>query len=151
MNHRKQLMQQTMPGLLRLIHGLRYVFGQAGQATEQTTMLQIQVLSLLYVYPNSTAKDIGNAMYLSSSATTQLLQRLSEAGWIERKNDATDRRSVRLSLTVTGSEMLHEYRSEKGAKIRDIFSVLTDDELEAFVSAVAKLNNTIQEHKNAND
>lgn len=151
MNHRKQLMQQTMPGLLRLIHGFRYVFGQSGQATEQTTMLQVQVLSLLYVYPNSTAKDIGDAMYLSSSATTQLLQRLFESGWIERKNDVTDRRSVRLSLTEAGSEMLHEYRSEKGAKIRDIFSVLTDDELESFVSTIAKLNNTIQEHKNAND
>lgn len=113
-------------------------------------MLQIQVLGLLHIYPQPTAKDIGDAMYLSSSATTQLLQRLFDAGWIERKNDPTDRRSIRLSLTDKGNEMLQEYRSEKGAKVRDIFSVLTDQELEAFVSAIAKLNNAIQEKKDAN-
>lgn len=113
-------------------------------------MLQIQVLGLLYVYPQSTAKDIGDALYLSSSATTQLLQRLFDAGWVERKNDAIDRRSIRLSLTDQGSTVLHDYRSDKLSSISAVFSVLTDDELQAFVSAIAKLNNAIQENKDAN-
>ena len=113
-------------------------------------MLQVQILGLLRMNPQSTAKDIGDAMYLSSSATTQLLQRLSEAGWIERRNDPADRRSIRLSLTDQGSALLNEYRSEKGDTVRDIFSVLSDQELEAFVSTIAKLNNAIQEKKDAN-
>lgn len=147
---RSQLMQETMPSLLRLIHGFKYVFEQSKDTSQQTTMLQIQVLGLLYVYPNSTAKDIGDALYLSSSATTQLLQRLFEAEWIQRENDMIDRRSIRLSLTDKGSATLQEYRSTNVSKIGNIFSVLTDAELEAFVSTLKKLNDTIKENKDAN-
>lgn len=149
MSSRTQLIRETSTAMTRVMYGFRYAFGQA--AGQKATTLQIQALSLIRLNPRSSAKEIGDSLYLSSSATTQLIQRLVDASMIQRENDPADRRSVNLSLTKKGEAVLRDFGTKHAEKYYRIFEVLTDDELKAFTSALTKLHLIIQEQKNNDD
>ena len=59
---------------------------------------------------SSTPKQIADALGLSTGATTSLVDRLVEAGTIERSAHPTDRRSVLLHLTLSGHRAVKTVR-----------------------------------------
>jgi DNA-binding MarR family transcriptional regulator len=52
--------------------------------------------------------DIGDHLGITSAASSQLLNRLVEEGWVERSEDPDDRRHKLLELTPAGREMVRE-------------------------------------------
>jgi DNA-binding MarR family transcriptional regulator len=53
-----------------------------------------------------TAGDLAGATGLSTAATTTLLDRLEEKGYVQRERDTTDRRKVLARLTSEGERRL---------------------------------------------
>lgn len=143
-NSKQKYIGQILPVFLQVAHGFKYFFNQK---VEKTTMLQIQALGLLFKFPNSSAKELGDYLYLSSSATTQLLDRLFQGGWIARKDDTNDRRIIKLSVTLKGREILQQYGKGKTQDLLNIFATLSETELGNFFAILTKINNRMQAQK----
>ena len=60
------------------------------------TNLQHLVLEGLWYEAGQTAAELGKLLVMDKATLSGVLERLSEAGWIEKRPDAEDRRVVRL-------------------------------------------------------
>jgi DNA-binding MarR family transcriptional regulator len=54
----------------------------------------LRVLDIIYIRGQITAGDLAKATGLTSGSVTALIDRLSNAGYVERRDDDTDRRKV---------------------------------------------------------
>lgn len=71
------------------------------------TNMQHLVLEALWYQDGFTASDLGKNLILDKATLSGVLDRLSEAGWIEKRQDVEDRRVFRL------------YPSEKANQLKD--------------------------------
>lgn len=69
------------------------------------TYTQYITMLTLWEIPTISVKDLGNRLYLDSGTLTPLLKKLESAGFIERKRDPSDERSVIVNITSMGSEL----------------------------------------------
>ena len=74
---------------------------------------------------------------------TQLVNRLAERGWVERRTDPGDGRAVLVALTDDGQEALDRVRAEYRALLHEEMAALDDEEVETLASAVAILDRLI--------
>lgn len=73
--------------------------------------------------------DLADAVILSRSGLTRLVDRLEREGWLERKKCGDDARGAFAVLTEAGAEKVHAARTSHLNAVRDRFlSVLSDDE-----------------------
>lgn len=71
-----------------------------------------QMAVMLHVYltpPPHTVRGLATLMNVSKPAVTRALDRLSSLGFLRRKTDDVDRRSVLVQRTVKGSVYLSEF------------------------------------------
>lgn len=71
-----------------------------------------QMAVLLHVYlttPPHTVRGLAELMRVSKPAITRALDRLSGLGFVRRKTDEKDRRSILVQRTVKGSVYLSEF------------------------------------------
>lgn len=71
---------------------------------------------------------------------TQIIKRLLEAGFLEEKNDETDKRSKRLNLTELGEQTFHESVKNVNQTSKLLSGRLNDDEKSEFLLLLKKLN-----------
>lgn len=130
---------RLLAALLETVLGVKHLFGQTRSG--EATMLQIQALGMLFTHPDSSPTLLGRRLYLSSSATAQLLQRLVEAGWVQRKPSAADLRAVALGLTEEGAAVLARYgQTRDKEQIVAAFGGLSDEEKHQLAALLKKLN-----------
>lgn len=72
------------------------------------TYPQYLVMLVLWKEKSITVKELGNRLYLDSGTLTPLLKRLEQKGLLGRQRDAADERSVIISVTAEGKEMLQK-------------------------------------------
>lgn len=83
--------------------------------------------ALLHLGPlNQSA--LGEKLLKSGGNITLVIDNLEKANWVRRKRDPNDRRSVLIHLTKKGKKFIEQFFPEHLSKIREEFSVLTDDE-----------------------
>lgn len=71
-----------------------------------------QLTLLLHIYlapPPHTVRGLAAALKISKPAVTRALDRLSKLGFVKRRTDQTDRRSVLVERTVKGSVFLRDF------------------------------------------
>lgn len=69
------------------------------------TYPQYLVMLVLWEEKQISVKDLGRRLYLDSGTLTPLLQRLEQKGFVIRRRDPSDERSVLISLTNAGLEL----------------------------------------------
>ena len=78
----------------------------------EATMIQVQALSFIKEYPESTVGELARKLHISMSSAAQLAERLVKHAWITRSGDKKDRRIVRLNLTPSGEEELSSFNEQ---------------------------------------
>ena len=68
------------------------------------TAVQILVIEALWEDEGLTAGELGKRLVLDNATLSGVLDRLSDAGWISKKPDATDKRALRISLSAKARE-----------------------------------------------
>ena len=68
-------------------------------------MTQLGVLFFLEERPGAMLKDLGKELGVNASAITALVDRMGEAGLVQRKTSATDDRAQRLFATAAGTKI----------------------------------------------
>ena len=75
------------------------------------TGAQYNVLNILAAKPEGISqRELGDVLVVDRSNVTGLLDRMGQAGWIQRSDDPTDRRAYRVVLTPAGRRLWAKVR-----------------------------------------
>jgi DNA-binding MarR family transcriptional regulator len=83
--------------------------------------------------------EFSGALMLTSSGTTKRLDRLEQAGLIERDPDPHDRRGVLITLTPAGIELIDELTAAHMANEARLLGALSDAERDRLADLLRKL------------
>jgi DNA-binding MarR family transcriptional regulator len=118
----------------RSMHDFRKFMEETGLSFSQITIL----MRLLHG-GNTGVSEIGDQLGVTNAAASQAVDRLVQAGMIERTEDPQDRRAKRLALTPSGCTLI-----EKGIEIRSrwvegLTDALTSEQQNLIISALTLL------------
>lgn len=82
----------------RLARQMKRRVGDESKGLGELTMLQMQALMYVKHHPDAKMSDLSEALGISPSSTSLLIDRLVTGHWIERVADQADRRVVYLRL-----------------------------------------------------
>jgi DNA-binding MarR family transcriptional regulator len=94
----------------RFIRLQQRVFGEMAQTLKPTglSIPQFDVLSTLTEQQGLSQSDLAQRLYVTKGNVSGLIDRLVEAGYVERRNAPGDRRSNALFLTPDGEKVAQE-------------------------------------------
>ncbi len=107
--------------------------------TPRITPSQFSVLFLIGQHSESSVKEIAEVLHISSSATTQLVDRLVKNGYVERREQVEDRRAVALTLSKKTKDIVEKMRKQMVQKILEVFEVLSNREFDQFCAIHNKI------------
>ena len=108
------------------------------------TFSQIGILFLLQDHGALRNAELAKLLGISPSAATQLLAGLEAQGFVEREQASSDRRAASISIAKKGARHIERLRRRRVDEFYQIFSVLSDDEIEQLVHITAKLANSVR-------
>jgi len=110
-----------------------------------TTILQLQALKYINENPKLTASKLATGLKMSSSAITQLTDRLIDTKLISRKHSQIDRRAIHFKLTPAGEKHLQKSLELIKNKVGLILEPMPDKDLQEIVRI---FNNFLEKHNN---
>jgi DNA-binding MarR family transcriptional regulator len=134
-----RLMNELMSQVYRRFAGdTMAIMAESGLTMTQMVAMQI----LRYGGPQSIG-GLVERLKLSMSATSHLVDRLVEKGFVDRKEDPDDRRQKRVAITESGAALIDQLASERNAEFTRALSTLDPDLREqlvvVFERAIAQL------------
>jgi DNA-binding MarR family transcriptional regulator len=117
-------MQRSMRGFLGYVRESGLSMSQVG------ALFQIQHRG------SSGVTDLGDELGVTSSAASQMLERLVQQELILRSEDPSDRRVKQLVLTDKGRQVLQESVRARQSWLSDLAATLADREKETIIAAL---------------
>jgi len=140
-------LNEKMERLLFLAMQMRRYFKHYEQETDKTTLLQLETLMFIQEKPGVSMKEISVQLKISMPATTPLIDRLIATKLVKRMGDKTDRRLIRLELTIQGNARVEERTEQMKLKIKDLFAGLNEEELDTYIKIQTKIIETMFKKK----
>jgi MarR family transcriptional regulator, organic hydroperoxide resistance regulator len=116
------------------------------------SMPQFSILMMLHYRQTGSISEISERQAISAGAASQLVERLVQAGFIERKEDSQDRRAKVLSLTDKGRELIEAGSVERTRWLDDLIAGLSPEEcvkvgegLDILVNVAGRLEKGVKE------
>jgi DNA-binding MarR family transcriptional regulator len=97
---------------------------------------QLRVLSHIYHQGRCTVGEVANGLGGSIANASELIDRLVEAGWIERGVNPNDRRQVVVSLTERALDVANRVHQMRRQQIGAALAMLEAGEQRAFVTGL---------------
>lgn len=98
----------------------------------------VQVLIALGKGPHSIGR-LAEAVGVTPPAATQLVDRLSEHGMIERRHDPADRRIVLVDYVPGMQDIARRMMESRSGKLREALDRMTDEEVRALLKGLRLL------------
>jgi len=108
------------------------------------TPVQALVLGFLHQEDQITSSELGRKTELDSATLTGILDRLETAGFIERKNNPDDRRSIHIHLTPKGNALSREAIQAIVIANVEFLQVLTKEQKRDLFDIIRKLRLSAQ-------
>jgi MarR family transcriptional regulator for hemolysin len=83
--------------------------------------------------------ELGRRLSIDKTVMTHVIDRLEEAGFVERQADPSDRRARRIVLTPAGEDVLERTGDQLGAQECQLLSGLSDSQKTSLTEALAVL------------
>lgn len=112
---------------------------------DATTNDQYQILRLINAQEQCTSTYLAESFAVGKSSITAIINRLVEAGMIERTRDENDRRQVYLSMTEHGRNVFEASELQVQEVLSPYLSHFEEKDIEMFVVMFEKLANLIQD------
>ncbi len=87
---------------------------------------------------NMTVAEAAEVLRVSVPAISRTLKNLERKGYVSRVTDESDRRSVRISITDTGNDVLIKNLRRSTQVMDDILARFTDEELHSMIALHSK-------------
>ena len=101
---------------------------------------EFAVMELLYNKGEQPINRIQERILIANSSTTYILDKLQQKGYIDRKRDENDKRSMKAALTEEGYKLIEEIFPEHSELLASLFSDLSDEELSSFRETLKKIS-----------
>ena len=121
--------------MLRLARELRRETESLGITSRQATLL-----SLIKEHPGLSLRELAALERISAPSLSGHVDRLEQAGLIERVRSGGDRRRVGLGLTTVGDRLLRKVRAQRTTWLAERLAELSPDQVEAVENAIEPLN-----------
>lgn len=139
MGETREELVTAIDGLLREI-GRGYLRPVPAPPTDlDVTVGQIHCTRAIGRLGSPTMSELADALRLHPSTVTTLVDALVERGLAERRDDAEDRRIVRVALTEKGKRSRARHREAVRARLRELTGEISDEELRRVHSALTIL------------
>lgn len=114
---------------------------KGGMDDGKQTVSHLHLATLRYVSleKKPLMRDIATFLCITPPSATSLVHGLVKAGHLERVSNPEDRRHVRLALTPLGKKALTSGMKKKEELMKQVLSVLNDEEREQFAHILEKL------------
>lgn len=148
MGYRHPLENLEQEALLNVMY-TALVFSKEGYrllSPLRLTESQFNVLMILKYQSGGepmTQTRLGNMLLVNRSNVTGLIDRMEKAGWVERMNDAADRRINRVRLTKAGVHRLAEAEPVYFARLKDVIGVLNRKEQKQLCRLLERIRTTL--------
>ena len=90
-------------------------------------------------------KDMADFLGCTHQNANKLYAKLLQDGYIVSRQDEKDRRIQRIFLTDKALNFLADHKVGSSESVKEIFSVVSDDEMEIMIDVMAKLTDSIGE------
>lgn len=128
-HHKHHHHDNSLAGLFdRCGHILVHHFGNRSRGQEG-------ILEVIQANPGITQKELAEALSIQPASVSELLMKLERKGLIVRQKDETDRRSIRVSLSDEGAQMIQPPKDTPA----DPFQVLSAEEQDQLRMLLEKL------------
>ena len=108
-------------------------------AQANLTVSQFGTLEVLLHLGPLNQRAIGEKLLKSGGNITMVIDNLERLNYVTRKPDPDDRRAVLIHLTPEGEEFIEEFFPKHLGKIKEEFSVLTEEEKKTLAELCLKL------------
>jgi DNA-binding MarR family transcriptional regulator len=145
-------MQTKAPDALELPARLRLAIARMArrlrqEAGDDLSPSSMAALATIESRGPLTPSELAESEGIKRPTATRVLQRLLEAGLIERTADPTDGRSAVVSTTREGTALLKKLRSRKNAYLAQRLRELPDDDVKALERAAGVLERLLDEER----
>jgi MarR family 2-MHQ and catechol resistance regulon transcriptional repressor len=103
------------------------------------TVSQFGTLEVLHHLGPLNQRSIGDKLLKSGGNITMVIDNLEKQGYVVRKKDPSDRRAVLIHLTAEGKKFISQYFPKHLDRIKEEFSVLTEEEKQTLADICKKL------------
>ncbi len=76
------------------------------------SVAQLTTLTVIRNRPSLSLKELAAATFVSSPSASAMVDKLVDLGLVERRSSETDRREIRISLTLEGEEAAGAFEGE---------------------------------------
>ena len=140
MKQEQEIHPLPAPDLIEAALDAHDVVGRAMQALHapewlllDLSMAQLKVLLVLDAEHMLTIGQLARKMCLAKPTASILVDKLVQGAYIERAEDATDRRRTLIQLTTKGADLAACLLRGKRAQMRTLLASLAPDDLQALV------------------
>ena len=103
------------------------------------TTSQFAVLEVLYSKGDLKICQIIDSILTTSGNITVIIKNLEKEGFIKKLKDPEDSRAVLISLTEKGKEVIESILPKHFENIKNIFSILDEEEKEQLIKILSKI------------
>jgi len=102
---------------------------------ENSTLSWLNALALQMIERNAgcTMSELATALNSSLSSTTQLVERLVQAGYLERQPDIHDRRIIRVVLSEKGTEEAALMQKSRRRRLSEVFQAIPKEDIDTLI------------------
>lgn len=101
--------------------------------TKVVTRLQFLALKSICNIPNCTVGQLAEVLMLSSGSVAQLIERLEDKKWINKKCDKNDKRIFHIFLTKAGENELTNIKKSFMLKMNSMLSLISEKDLKEII------------------
>jgi DNA-binding MarR family transcriptional regulator len=130
------------PLIFRLIRR-KLVMATLADTNVDITLLHFEIMKVLKEEGTLHPAEIGERLLVAKAQMTHLIDKLVDLGFVKRETDASDRRTIDITITNKGCKMLDEQGIFVINAVRDNMAALTDAELEALSNSLRNLRDIL--------
>jgi DNA-binding MarR family transcriptional regulator len=133
----------SIPALVFRLLRRKLVKSTLADADPELRILHFEILHVLKKEGGLHVAEIGDRLQVAKAQMTHLLDTLVEMGLVERQMNATDRRTMNISLTSLGRAALQEHENCLINSVRENMSSLSDEELVRLSVSLRNVRDTL--------
>lgn len=135
-------MENILPEIGETAHALRKAFGRR-VASIGVTGAQWKVLFKLTLKPGLRQTDLADLLDIEPITLTRIIDRLQEAGLVERTPDPTDRRAWRLHVTAKAQPVVEKLRAIADEMTADAFAGIDPADIDVTRRVLAQVRERV--------